>query len=90
MYNAEIINADGKILVKIISSTSKIRFSRLFYNICDAEYWLIGLARNGLTKRARQYLVDPELVPAELAALGPIVVSDRRTVKRIVLPSKFE
>lgn len=90
MYDAEITNADGKIMVTITSSASNIHFGRTFHNICEAERWLIGLVRTGLTKRARRHLREQAVVPPELPALSPIVVSDRRTIKRAALPPRLE
>lgn len=90
MYDAEITNADGKIMVTITSSTSNIHFSRTFHNICDAERWIIGLVRTGLTKRARKHLREQAVAPSELPALWPIVVRDKRTIKRAVLPTRLE
>ena len=90
MYDAEITNADGKIMVTITSSALNIHFSQTFHNICDAERWLIGLVRTGLTKRARRHLGNQAFAPPELPALGPIVISDRRTIKRAALPSRLE
>jgi hypothetical protein len=90
MYAAEIVNTNGKILVTIVSSVSSIRFSRAFHNICDAERWLIRLARTGLSKRACGHLMDCAFTLTELPALRTISVIDNRTVKRMALPSQFE
>lgn len=56
-YAAEITNAEGRILVVIRPPSSITTFSRSFYAICDAERWLLKLARNGLSGRDRTRLL---------------------------------
>lgn len=89
MYVAEVANAEGRILVTIISASSAVRFCRLFHAICDAERWLSRLARVGLSTRDRTRLLEHELLTFDVDALGPIRIADYRQLKRCSLPDVF-
>ncbi len=88
-YVAEVINAEGRILVTIIPLSSPVRFCRSFHAICDAERWLSRLVRAGLSARDRTRLLEHELRAFDGEALGPIRIADHRQSKRCVLPDVF-
>lgn len=86
---AEIVNAEGRILVTIIAPSSAVTFCRSFHAICDAERWLLRLARAGLSSRDRARLQKQELLTFGVGALGPIRTIDDRQSKRCSLPDFF-
>jgi hypothetical protein len=88
-FQAEISNADGRVVVAVITPDGTSVFSRSFHVICDAERWLTKLARVGLRKRECKYLREKDALPFELAPLGPIQISDKRASKRFQLPVLF-
>lgn len=89
MYVAEVTNAEGRILVTIISANSAVRLCRWFQAICDVERWLSRLARVGLSTRDRTRLLEHELLAFDVDALGPIQIVDYRQLKRCALPDVF-
>ena len=89
MYVAEVANAEGRILVTIISANSAVRFCRLFHAICDVERWLSRLARVGLSTRDRTRLQEHDLLAFDVDAFGPIRTVDYRQLKRCALPEVF-
>ena len=86
MYTAEITRVDQKIIVAVMQSASETVFRRSFYAICDAEHWLIRLARSGMRKPDCVYLLERDTLPFELPPLGVIRISDKRSSKRFALP----
>lgn len=88
-YVAEIANAEGRILVTIMPPSSVTTFSRSFHAICDAERWLLRLARVGLSARDCARLLEQGLVAFEVGATGPIRIVDNRRSKRCSLPDFF-
>jgi hypothetical protein len=86
LYQAEITNAEKRVIVAIMPPSGTGAFSRSFYTICDAERWLFRLSRVGLKTRDCAYLVEKGIPVFELPPVGPIVIADRRTSRRHDLP----
>lgn len=86
MYRAEITSVEQKIIVTVVPPAREAVFRRSFYAICDAERWLIRLARSGMRKRDCVYLLERDTLPFELPPLSAIRIVDKRPSKRFALP----
>lgn len=87
VYRAEITNHGGFLLVVLFSAVHL--FSRDFRKICDAERWLMTLARRGLTPRTLAYLNDERRYLVAMPPFGAIAVHDGRARKEAILPAIF-
>ena len=85
-YRAEISNIEKRVVVAIALPSGVHAFTRSFYAICDAERWLVRLARVGLRTRDYAYLLEKDVSAVDLPPVGPIAIVDKRLARRSQLP----